>query len=69
MDITNYIKDQVKLTNAVYCKKEGIELSEEAEQRLNEATEREKGEIEIQMIESEYLLNELKERSFKDEKR
>jgi len=59
MDITAFIKDQIKLTNAIYCKKEGIELSEEAEQILEVTPVEVKSEIEIQMIESEYLFDEL----------
>jgi len=56
---TKGLMDSLLLQQAVYCKTKNIEIPDILKQRLDNASVEEKAEAEIQMIEAEYLIDEI----------
>lgn len=56
---TKSFMDSLLLQQAVYCKTKNIEMPDILKQKLENASVEEKGEAEIQLIEAEYLIDEI----------
>jgi len=56
---TKSLMDNLLLQQAVYCKQKNIPMPDVLRQKLDNASVEEKAEAEIQLIEAEYLVNEI----------
>jgi hypothetical protein len=56
---TKGLMDSLLLQQAVYFKSKNIDMPDILKEKLNNASVEEKAEVEIQMIEAEYLINEI----------
>lgn len=59
---TKSLMNSLLLQQAIYCKSNNIEMPENLKQHLEKASEEEKAEAEINLIEAKYLIDKICEK-------